>query len=157
MNEKMQHQRVADVARTLIEEIAPQEMPLFQATSAAYFKNPRRARGGQSGRDEMLGFGAGEGATFLTPIILITATKVIEFAMGPAQEVPKTGLSGLMSGFMKKRQTQAATQPPPPLTPERVARARELAVETLRQHNFPEDKIDSVADTLIAKLPMASA
>src|SRR3712207_5582826 len=155
MNEKMQHQTVADVARTLIEEIAPQEMPLFQATSAAYFKNPRRARGGQSSRDEMLGFGTGEDATFLTPIILSAAMKVVEFAMGPTQEVSKKGLSGLLGGFMKKRQQQDDPQTLQPLTPEQAARARELAIATLRQHNFPEDKLDSVADSLIAKLPVA--
>lgn len=158
MNEMMQHQAVADVARSLIEQIAPQELPLFRATSAAYFKNPRRALGGQSGRDEMLGFGSGEEVSFLTPIILVAATKVVEFAAGgPVQEAPRKGLAGLMGGLMRKKQPQNDQQPVSVLTPEKAVQARGLALETLRQHNFPEDKREAVADTLIAKLPVARA
>src|SRR5262245_57703263 len=80
-NDAPQRQLVAEVARALIEQVVPQEMPLFRASSAAYFKNPRRALRGQSDRDEMLGFGAGEGATFVTPIALIAATRLVEFVV----------------------------------------------------------------------------
>ncbi len=155
MNEPMHHQAVADVARSLIEQIAPQELPLFRATSAAYFKNPRRALGGQSGRDEMLGFGSGDEVTFVTPIILVAATKVVAFASGStSQEAHKKGLSGLLGSFMRKQQ-QNEPQTLGPLTAEKVADARELAIATLRQHNFPENNCELVAENLIARLPVA--
>ncbi len=156
MNEMAHQQMVADVARSLIEQVAPQELPLFRATSAAYFKNPRRAMAGQSGRDEMLGFGGGGEATFVTPIVLIAATKVVEFARQSSPAVPTQRRTGLLGRFRNKRQ-QDEQQTLPALTPAQVARAREVALETLREHNFPEDQREVVADRLIAQLLVAGA
>jgi len=65
-----QNQLVADLARDMVAEIAPQELPTFRAQSEAYFKDPERALKGQAGKDDMLGFGVGAAVTFLTPVVL---------------------------------------------------------------------------------------
>jgi hypothetical protein len=148
MNETTQ-QVISDAAHALVREIAPQEMPLFGATSAAYFRNPRRALRGHLAKDEMLGFGGGETAEFLTPIILIAATKIAELAGPTEQEAPKRGLSSLFGGFGNKPKKPGDAAQVARLRPEQVSQARELAVKILRESNFPEAQIDLVADALI--------
>jgi hypothetical protein len=142
-------QMISNAAHALVSEIAPQEMPLFGATSAAYFRNPRRALRGHLAKDEMLGFGGGENATFLTPIILIAATQIAELAAPTEQEAPKRGLSGLFGGFGNKAKKPAGTVEGARLRPEQLPQARELAVKILRESNVPEAQIDRVADALI--------
>jgi hypothetical protein len=143
-------QIVTDAARTLVQQIAPQELPLFQSTSAAFFRQPKRAMRGHLGKDEMLGFGAG-GVTFLTPTILIAARKVFEFVAKSPDEQPPSRLSSMLGGLIKKNTAvEAATRPV--LTSEHAAQARALAAATLREHGFPEDQVDVAAETLVKQL-----
>lgn len=47
---------VAALARDVARRVAPEEMPIFGATSRAYFAGSGKRRNGRS-QDEMLGFG----------------------------------------------------------------------------------------------------
>lgn len=62
-----QNQLIADLARDLTAKVAPQELPLFRANSEAYFNDPEKAIKGQASKDDILGFGIGEVAAFVTP------------------------------------------------------------------------------------------
>ncbi len=139
-------QIVTDVSRTLVQQIAPQELPLFGATRAAHLKNPRRALRGQTSKDEILGFGGADDVAFLTPIILTAASRVAELAAGSSQANTGRGLAGLLRGL---RKTPAANTQSPA---DQAARAREVAVATLRENHFPADQVDLVADTLVREL-----
>src|SRR4051794_23947910 len=61
---------VVEVARGVVRQVAPQEMPLFRANSEVYRKDPQKALRGESGRDQILAFGAGLDVTLLTPVVL---------------------------------------------------------------------------------------
>jgi hypothetical protein len=66
MTNTEKNQLIADVARDIIEQTEPAELPLFRAISREYFKRPAEARKNQSGGDEMLGLGIGEAVSLLT-------------------------------------------------------------------------------------------
>jgi hypothetical protein len=76
-----QNQLVADIAHDVVAQIAPQELPFFSVTTEAYFKNPNKMRQEQAGKDEMLGFGAGEIAAF-SPIIITIVDDVLNYILG---------------------------------------------------------------------------
>ena len=76
-----QNQLVADIAHDVVAQIAPQELPFFSVTTEAYFKNPNKMRQEQVGKDEMLGFGAGEIAAF-SPIIITIVDDVLNYILG---------------------------------------------------------------------------
>jgi hypothetical protein len=86
MSEPAQNQLVADLARDLVAQVAPQELPVFRANSAAYFRDPRKALTGHTGKDDMLGFGVGNVVGFLTPVVLSVLTDVVQYL---SQEVSK--------------------------------------------------------------------
>ena len=46
-----QNQLIADLARDIVKQTAPQELPLFRATSTAYFQNPDTLLKNTKGRD----------------------------------------------------------------------------------------------------------
>ena len=69
---------VAALARATVEKVAPEELPLFRATSEAYFENPQ-ALEQKGGKDEMLGFGVDAALLLVTPVALQVARDVIGF------------------------------------------------------------------------------
>ena len=69
---------VAALARATVEKAAPEELPLFRATSEAYFKDPE-ALERSGGKDEMLGFGVDAAMVLMTPVVLQVAKDVIGF------------------------------------------------------------------------------
>ena len=70
---------IATLARELVADLSPRELPLFKAVSSAYFKDPeevfRHARGGE----KALGFGEAGAASALTPFVLAATGAVIAY------------------------------------------------------------------------------
>jgi hypothetical protein len=61
---------IISVAHDLVARTAPQELPLFRATSAAYLTDPERVLRAKPQKDEVLGFGLEGVVVFLTPAAL---------------------------------------------------------------------------------------
>lgn len=80
----------ARVARNLVEQLSPKELPLFRSTSAAYFKDPGAVKRLTSTRDETLGFGSSETVGMIAPIVLAVSAAVVNVLF---QEVNSAGLS----------------------------------------------------------------
>ncbi|MGW8778899.1 hypothetical protein ACWGNM_12575 [Streptomyces sp. NPDC055796] len=65
-----------EIAREVVEDVAPHELVLFHAESTAYFRNPRKAlkaarkRAAATPKDDRFGFGGGELIAIATPIVL---------------------------------------------------------------------------------------
>lgn len=72
------------LARDLVALLAPNELPLFKATSAAYQRNPGAVFANKPDKEHPLGFGQTGEAVALTPAILAIMTPVIAFV---AQEM----------------------------------------------------------------------
>lgn len=74
MTDVAQKELIASIARDLIAQTAPQELPLFRTTSEAYFKNPEKMLKGQAGKDEALGFGVMETASAIMASPIVSGT-----------------------------------------------------------------------------------
>src|SRR5437660_8088092 len=99
MTEITQNQLTTNVAHNLIAQIAPQELPIFQVTSEAYFKNPDKMLKGQQGKDEMLGFGFElASAILMSPIVLAIVDDVVKVIVGEVipNEIKESGIVGKM-------------------------------------------------------------
>ena len=60
---------VGSLGRELVSDLAPEELPLYPSL-LSQFQDAKRSRGGKSSDDQLLGFGAAEALTMLTPVIL---------------------------------------------------------------------------------------
>jgi hypothetical protein len=67
-----------ELARSVVSEIAPSELPLFEIMSRSFAANPRRVRIRRGG-DEELGFGIAESAMLVTPVALAAIREIALF------------------------------------------------------------------------------
>ena len=159
MNDSTQNPLVADVARDLVSQIAPQEMPLFRANSEAYFKDPAKALKDQKSEEEMLGFGTGEAMSFFTPVALAVSVEVVKFVTEEVKKSLKTESSGVISDlvkslFKKYRSGQEIEEKPTtaPLTVEQLQEVHKAAFTKARQLKLSESRAKQLADVLIGDL-----
>jgi hypothetical protein len=158
MTDSVEDQLVADVARDQVEQVAPQEAPIFPLLSEAYFQDPDKMLEAQ-GKDEMLGFGLEAGVVLLTPVVMTVTREVVEFVAGEVTKSVQTQSSGLINEFVKKmfkkfrREGEAKGEKlPPPLTHEQIMRVRELALEKGRQLELSQSQAGLLADSLVGSL-----
>lgn len=83
------------LSRDLVGLLAPEELPLFRATAAAYGKNPGAVFANKPDKEHALGFGQTGEVVALTPAILAIMTPVIAFV---AQEMAAASRAGGAGG-----------------------------------------------------------
>ncbi len=149
---------VLDVARELVARTAPQELPLFRATSAAYLKNPETVLRANPGKDEVLGFGVEAAVMLLTPVALEVAKTVVSFLAGEVRGALETETSDTIAKRVHNLfhhstlADEAVTAAPPRLTQEQLARVHDLAVEKARALDLPEAQAGLLADAMVGSL-----
>jgi hypothetical protein len=160
MTDSSQRELIADLARDLVAQTAPHELPLLPAVSSAYFKDPDKALKSRDGEDRMLGFGAEEVVPFLTPVALAVTTQVVTFVSEEVRKSVEDNSSSvigeLVKRMFKKFRPAGEDEKPPPLTPEQLARVRRLAIEKARQLNLPQARAELLADSMVGSLAVRS-
>jgi hypothetical protein len=84
---------VSEVARDVLSDIAPQEMPIFAAASRAYFADPAAALQQFRSKDDVLGFGMEAVTVLVTPAVLLVVSDVLDFLTRVAKKATEDGLA----------------------------------------------------------------
>ena len=153
--------RVTALARAAVERAAPEELPLFHATSEAYLRDPsalKQKPGG--GKDEMLGFGAEAAMLLVTPVALSVARDVLVFLGEQVRRVARKEGEGAIDRLVDRaagRDDDAAAGAPPPLdlTDEQLEQVRAHALEKALLLKLPAAKAELLADSLVGSLATA--
>lgn len=155
------NQLIADIARDIVAQTEPGELPLFRAISTEYFKRPAQALKDQPNKDELLGFGIGEAVSLLTPAVLVVVTQAVAFLTAVVrQSVAKESTSlideQVKRMFKKFRHEEARDGlPPAPLTYGQLAQVRKQAYEKFLQLKLSDVQANRLADAVIASLVAA--
>ncbi|MCI0561125.1 MAG: hypothetical protein MN733_21785 [Nitrososphaera sp.] len=157
MTEFTETQLIGDIARDLVTQIAPEELPLFRPIREAYFKDPKKTLKGQAGKDEMLGFGVGDAAILITPIVLGVATDVVKYIgeqllQTIKQEGATLATEALKKLFKKFRTPAENEEETLALGAEQITTIRQLAFERARQLKLPEAQAENLADSIADSL-----
>jgi hypothetical protein len=150
---------VAALARATVEKAAPEELPLFRATSEAYFENPESLQQRGGGKDEMLGFGVDAAVMLVTPVALQVAKQVIDF-LGEqlrerAREQGESAIDRLIAKIVKTDDEEPAAEPELDLTDEQLEQVRALAIEKGRALKLSDERATLLADSLVGSLATA--
>ena len=145
-----------EVARGLVATAAPQELPLFRATSQAYLADPRSVLEHER-PDDMLGFGPAAAAAFVTPVALEVAKTVVGFLFtqvsqafqGEASEAIAARVRDL---FRPHDGSDRGAADPPALTRDQLARVREMALQKARELSLPDGEAMLLADSVVGGL-----
>jgi len=149
----MDVQPVTRLARAVVTQIAPGELPLFEAMSRAYAADSSRARTRRGG-DEALGFGFADAAMLVTPVVLIAVDHI---AIYLAEELGKS-LTHQAAEAITERISRLFRREPstPPLTHAQISRIRDIAIEAARAAALTEPRATILAETLVSQLTTAT-
>lgn len=147
---------LCDVARDIVADIAPQELPIFPAVSSAWLADPdgaiRRRRRGEAA----LGFGLEAIFTAATVGVLFVLTAVIKALAEAAVKAVAEGLEREATAFVKamfKRFRQPGQAPLPRNVIEaQLATVRATVVSAGREMHLPEDQIEVLVKAVTAQL-----
>lgn len=152
---------VEALARSAVEQVAPEELPLFRATSEAYFADPASLEQRGSG-DDPLGFGVDAALVLVSPVALQVAREVIDFVAAKLRESAeeegesaiKRLVARLVHGNDKNEDTDEGEQPAE-LTDEQLEQVRSVALEKARELKLSDAKATLLADSLVGSLALA--
>ncbi|MCO6003551.1 hypothetical protein NE236_00980 [Actinoallomurus purpureus] len=140
---------VTDIARVVVAEVAPAELPTFRAVSEAYFADPARSLAGDRDRGP-LQIGEAEVVVLVTPVALAVATEVTRYlfeeAIRPA--VVKSG-SAVRRLFGARGAADHPEERPVELTAEQWARVREIVVDVVSRCGGDADTAQIMADAVV--------
>ena len=150
---------VEALARSAVEQVAPEELPLFRATSEAYFADPSSLEQGRS-RDDMLGFGVDAALVLVSPVALQVAKEVIGFVVAQFREAAAEEGEGAIKRLVarlvhRNEDKKGEDEPVPDLTDEQLRQVRALALETARSLRLSDTKAALLADSLVGSLATA--
>jgi hypothetical protein len=151
------------LARAVVEEIAPEELPPFDPISQAFIE--RRKEDRRKGRkqidypseldwNEDLGFGMGEAVTLLTPAALAAAGAVVGYLAREVGQGLAKGTAEVVAEQLKRWIRGLLQGKPGPirLKDAELARVGQIVRETARHRGVPKDRADQIADTVVARL-----
>ena len=147
-----------ELARTILEHSAPEELVIFEETAEEYFHNPDAVLH-PARRDEALGFGLD--LALLTPYVLAVAAPVLSFlvqtvaAAAKEEATPRVrelvrrlfNRSAAKDAQHERREDESLT-----LTPEQAREVREVALARATDLGLPEEQARLLADSVVGGL-----
>ncbi|HXM56012.1 MAG TPA: hypothetical protein VOB72_11535 [Candidatus Dormibacteraeota bacterium] len=142
MSDATDRDRIVELARTVVTELAPEELPIFDPVSERCVRDPERGLAVGRSRDDILGFGVDVAVPLLTPVAVAVAAEVVrEVAMRTA-------------GALRRR-ARPAEAPAPRLTPAQLAEIHAIALGKARAARLGEARAAALADAVVAALAIA--
>ncbi|MFJ9523224.1 hypothetical protein ACIRPK_33905 [Kitasatospora sp. NPDC101801] len=142
------------MVREVVADIAPAELVLVDGLAQFDDATAVRRLRPRGGRREPLGFGLGELATLVTPVVWLvldqTARKFAESAVDGT-------LSGTRTLLRRVLRRSAGPLAIPALTPGQLAEVRARVLESASQRGLSSDCAEAVADAVVARLAVAAA
>jgi hypothetical protein len=139
---------VGSLGRELVSDLAPEELPLYPSL-LSQFQGAKRGRGGkESSDDQVLGFGAAEALTMLTPVILNFASGFWQALVAEAARSSAHGVVEYVRSHLPGHH-EAATAP---LTADQLRLVRTVAEREARRLDISEGQAGLLADAMIGVL-----
>lgn len=140
---------VGSVGRELVSHLAPEELPLYPSLLSQFqdTRGGRRRKG--SSDDQLLGFGAAEAVTMLTPLIL-SFTR--EFWKALIEQAAQDSVHGVVEYVRAHRPGHRAAGGPPLLTPDQLRLVRTVAEREAGRLDISGKRAGLLADAMVGVL-----
>lgn len=149
---------VRDLARKLLRETAPGELPLLTPASEHFFADPDAALRTRRPEKEVLGFGGEAVVALLTPVVLTVATDVLtHFATQIATKAGARGIASVKAALRELFGLASDGGPHPSsaafvVTAEQLVAVRSNAFDRAVALDVPKDKAALLADAVVGSL-----
>jgi hypothetical protein len=139
---------VGSIGRELVSRLAPEELPLYPSLGRQ-LHGAKRGRRKASSDDQLLGFGAAEAMTMLTPVILSFTSSFWKALVAEAANNSAHGVVEYLKAHLPGRHEAAAV---PPLTPGQLQLVRTVAGREARRLDISEIQAGLLADAMVGVL-----
>ncbi len=137
---------VGSIGRELVSDLAPEELPLYPSM-LGQFQGAKGGRGRKgSSDDQLLGFGAAEAVTMITPVILSFTRSFWEALIAQAAHGVVEYIEAHLGGH------RGASGGPPQLTPDQLQLVRTIAEREARRLDIPGKRAGLLADAMVGVL-----
>ena len=144
------------LARQVIGEIAPEELPLFDSVCSTWFTTRRSGRRRRRRHEDPLGFGPETAATILAPAVLAVCGEVARHLAGEAGRSLAGRISKLVDRsvgrLLSRSRTPRKAAPPAELTRDQLVRVRQLAFERGLEVGLARERANVLADAIAGSL-----
>ena len=143
---------VRDLVRSVVEAVAPDELPLVEGLRRFDDATVTRRLSRKDARREPLGFGIGEVAALVTPVVWLVLD-------GVAQQMVTTTVDNtsrkVMAVVRRLSRRPAPIAAVPALTREQMAWVRGLILAAAEQRGLPAERGEEIADAGVARLALS--
>ena len=145
---------VSAMARVLVQDAAPEELPLFGAMRRAYLDHPGGGVESKRGREDMLGFGADAAVMLVTPVAFEVARRVVTYLVAQLKSSVEAETSDAIAERVHRllHCSKGDADGGPRLTHEQLEEVHRIAVEHARALNLSETQADMLGDAVVGSL-----
>ncbi|WP_441249099.1 hypothetical protein [Kitasatospora sp. McL0602] len=144
--------RVRDLVRDIVAELAPDETPLVDGLFRFDDATVVRRLGGKGARREPLGFGMGEIAVLVSPVLWLALDEAAKRIAGIGVELAEKGVKAALRKVLRRPVPPVTI---PPLTREQLGEVQQLVLETAQRRGLSAERAQELADAVVAKLALA--
>lgn len=145
------------LARQVVAEQAPAELPLFNATATRYRQDPVGTLAASSKVDERLGFGVETAVVLLAPFALELVKRIFTQLADKLGDSAADSIAGRVSALFRRDPHEGKSpEADVALTAEQLALVSQTAREQAAQLKMPTAQADALANAVIAALATRS-
>lgn len=149
----VQEAAVEALARTVVSQVSPAELPLFSATAARYRNDPAGTVNAKRTGDAALGFGAEAAVVLVTPFVLDLVARMLRRIGDKLGDNAADGIASRISRWFSRKPDGAAKESEPePLTPEQLALIAETTRAEAAELALAPEESERLADAIVATL-----
>lgn len=143
---------VEALARQVVTQVSPGELPLFTATATRYRADPAGTLRPQRSGDAALGFGAEAAVVLMTPFALDLVSRMLRRVGEKLGDSAADGIASRIAHWFSRGSKEQSATGPEPLTPEQLALiAQTTRAEAAELALAPEESA-RLADAIVATL-----
>ncbi|MDG9681223.1 hypothetical protein QC334_00480 [Streptomyces sp. DH18] len=147
--------RLRDLVRDVVTQVAPEELPLVAGLAGFDDATAVRRLRGRDRRREPLGFGLGEVAALVTPVVWLALDQAVQRILGTWVDQAITGTGTTLRRLFRRPVSEPVTIPP--LTPEQLALVRESVLTMAARRGLEPERATVIADAVVTRLVLVEA
>ncbi|SPB17716.1 hypothetical protein NOV72_04921 [Caballeronia novacaledonica] len=151
MGNAAEHDLIRDISRDVLTRIAPQELPLFPAASAAWFADPAAAKKASKSRDAALGFGTDAFSILLTPLVLQIVSEIMPVLGSIALKVTENAVGEEVSMLVRKMFHRDDANADAALTSEQLGEVHRNVIAAGERLRLESAQTQRLADAVVAQ------
>lgn len=134
--------QVEELARRVVSQVAPAELPMFAVLAKATLADPDRMTEERADVRERLGFGIGEATVLITPFAILAAREVVQYVTKGALDAGKAAATRLLRRRTKSSGGAASRD----LPADQLEELRGIVLEKALQYGLTQPQAELLAD-----------